>query len=493
MNPFIPGHTVGVLLFGLSLLSSLTGCTRKPATSDTASAKAEPAAATNRIPVPEAVRNNLGIQFAKVESRHVGKTLRMPGRFEILPEARREYHTPLAGTVELLVKQYDKVTTGTPLYRLDSAEWRRIKQEMTQTMAEVRTTSAALAAARAWHDNFHEDDGSGSTAAANKRVESLRSAVKAAGERVEQLEKVLAAVGGRTAEMAEARNKLAETQAAVSQAEVDRANLDANFHASEAAYESARLKLKLALNTVASYLDKSLEDIMAPVKPSAPGEAEFHWQTINKLEFRSATEGVVEQIALTNGGYVEQAGLVMSTVSPEQIRFRGVALQSDLEKLADGIRARIVPPPGLAGESHEPLPGTLRMGLEADPDERTVDVIVVPESRAHWARAGVTSFIEAVLQQADDPELAIPTAAVIQDELTKVYFRRNPENPDEVIRVEADLGIDDGRWVVVNSGVKEGDEVVTEGVYELKLTGSGKAPQGGHFHADGTFHTGTDH
>jgi hypothetical protein len=45
---------------------------------------------------------------------------------------------------------------------------------------------------------------------------------------------------------------------------------------------------------------------------------------------------------------------------------------------------------------------------------------------------------------------------------------------------------------VVNSGVKEGDEVVLEGVYELKLAGGGKATGGGHFHADGTWHAEPD-
>jgi hypothetical protein len=61
--------------------------------------------------------------------------------------------------------------------------------------------------------------------------------------------------------------------------------------------------------------------------------------------------------------------------------------------------------------------------------------------------------------------------------------------------MEADLGIGDGKWVVVKSGVKEGDEVVLDGVYELKLAsgGQGGPDAGGHFHADGTFHAEPDH
>ena len=79
---------------------------------------------------------------------------------------------------------------------------------------------------------------------------------------------------------------------------------------------------------------------------------------------------------------------------------------------------------------------------------------------------------------------------MIRDGLSRVFFRRDPGNPDQVIRIDADLGADDGRWVVVESGVKTGDQVVLHGAYELMLSSSGSSRQGGHFHADGTFHKG---
>ena len=84
----------------------------------------------------------------------------------------------------------------------------------------------------------------------------------------------------------------------------------------------------------------------------------------------------------------------------------------------------------------------------------------------------------------------MPARAVVQDGLTQVLFRRDPGSPDRVLRVEADLGATDGSWVVLESGVGPGDEVVLDGVYELKLaTQQAGGPQpGGHFHADGSFH-----
>ena len=77
---------------------------------------------------------------------------------------------------------------------------------------------------------------------------------------------------------------------------------------------------------------------------------------------------------------------------------------------------------------------------------------------------------------------------MVRDGATPIIFRRDPKNPDKVIRLEADLGTDDGRWIVVKSGVKEGDEIVVAGNFQLLLATSGSAAKGGHFHSDGTFH-----
>ena len=87
-------------------------------------------------------------------------------------------------------------------------------------------------------------------------------------------------------------------------------------------------------------------------------------------------------------------------------------------------------------------------------------------------------------------ELAIPMAAVQQDGLIPVIFRRDPENPNQAIRMEADLGMDDDRWVAVLSGLRDGDEVVLDGGFQLMLATSGTIQKGGHFHADGTYHEG---
>jgi multidrug efflux pump subunit AcrA (membrane-fusion protein) len=165
-------------------------------------------------------------------------------------------------------------------------------------------------------------------------------------------------------------------------------------------------------------------------------------------------------------------------------------LQSDLGRLRDGLPARISAPQGGSLPLQDAMSGVLQIGLAADADERTVDLVVVPKTLAPWARTGVSAHLEVTLAGGTE-ELAIPQSAVVRDGARGIIFRRDPADPDKVIRMEADIGLSDGRWVVIASGVKEGDEIVLGGNFQLMLATSGASEKAGHFHSDGTFHEGS--
>jgi multidrug efflux pump subunit AcrA (membrane-fusion protein) len=420
-------------------------------------ASASAPAPTNRINIPEAVRQNLGITFAKVERRRVASTLRVPGRFELLPTARREYRASLAGSVRLLVSQYEKVGKGTPIFRMDSPEWHTLKRELHEAEAGIERATAELAVAQ------H---------------------AKAEAEQVaEATEKRIHALAGAEVRRAELETELATRRAAIPR-------LGAEIKVKEAALEEAKHDLELNIEKAASVLGLSA-DFLRETEKGNGGHETQRWYGINQIEIAARDAGMVETIGVTDGAWVAAGDLIATTMDPKAIRFRAVGLQSDMAKLANGLDATVLPPQGAAAGA-EPLPGKLQLGPVADPDQRTVDLIVMPEKTADWARPGVSSLLEIVTDGSAEAELSIPVSAVVRDELTQVFFRRDPRDPNKVIRMEADLGVSDGKWVVVKSGVKEGDEVVLHGVYELKLA-SGTGPTGGgHFHADGTWHAEPD-
>lgn len=440
----------------------------------------QPTKNPNLIDIPSAVRSNLGISFIEVERRRVEKTLRVPGRFEYRPDARREYRTPVPGRVELVVDQFEKVELGALLYRIDSPGWRDLQQKLTEAGSEIDRLSAQI-------------ETYGPLLKAHEaHEESLQATIDVWTARVEGLERLSEAGGGRVDELTQARAALSSTRADHAEVQEKKAQLLAEQQQARAGIRSAESRLSYLLDAAAAITAIDREDLIS----SAGGQdsAEPRWSMINKIEVRTDVAGVVAELGLTNGAWADEKSPVLTVVQPERLRFRASGLQSDLGALHDGLSARIVPPtPTATGRSisiSDSMAGALVLGLEGDPNDRTIELFVVPDTLLDWARPGVSAQLEIVTDASTEPELAIPLAAVQRDGLTPYIFRRTPSNRDQVIRMEADLGRDDGRWVELLSGVGDGDEIVLDGAFQLMLSTSGSIQKGGHFHADGTFHEG---
>jgi multidrug resistance efflux pump len=441
-----------VLMCGGALLGA--GCKKEANHSEAGAQEHErPAAPTNRVDIPPAVRQNLGVTFAKVEARDVARTLRVPGQFELLPTARREYRAPVPGRVDLLVKQYDRVEAGTELYRVDGIAWRDLAEQIIATQAKVDAIEP-LRDAHVAHEKI------------------LTEKVALWQQRLRRLEEIRAAGGGTAAQFTEAQATLSAAQTDLADVMEEHAHLRA-----EKVQAESQLRSLVSRREV-------LE------RASACASVNSSDQLTHAFTVCASAAGVVEQIGVTPGGLVDENGLVLSLVQPDHVRFRARALQSDLGRLRDGLPASVVLAGSTEGSAPAALRGSLKVGLTASADERTVDLIVEPESGAPWTRAGVSAQLEITLA-GGSTELAIPQEAIVRDGVTPIIFKRDPVNPDKVIRMEADVGLSDGRWVVIASGVKDGDEIVVGGNYQLMLATSGSAPKGGHFHSDGTFHEGS--
>jgi len=470
--------TITSVLFGCALMA----CDRSQS-DDSASHAAEPTpTSSDRVAIPASVRTNLGISFVEVERRQIEQTLRVPGQFEYLPTARREYRTMLPGRVELLVQQFDVVEEGTPLYRVDSPGWRQMQQQLADAESAIGRLSTRLETFKPLME------------AHDRHEESLQQSVAVWLERVEQLESIREAGGGRVSESTEARATLSSARADLADVQEKQAELVAARAETSAELKAAQSRLHYLLDAASSVVGIDRATLESATRSGA--DPHPFWATIGAIEVRAAESGAVQDLGLTNGSWADEKSTVMTVVRSELLRFHASGLQSDLGVLRDGLEARIVPPTptksGRAVPLHDTMTGTLLLGLQGDASDRTVDVYVVPDALSTWARPGVSAQLEIVTDSTARKELAIPLAAVQRDGLTPIVFRRSPDNPNEAIRMEADLGMDDGRWVAILSGVRDGDEVVLDGAFQLMLATSGSIQKGGHFHSDGTFHEGED-
>lgn len=464
-------------LAAVVLASLHGGCRREnpdgAAVGGASSAAVEPAAApTNRVEIPGSVRANLGITFAKVQRREVVDVMRVPGRFELQPGARRRYAAPLDGRVELLVGQYQRVEPGRPLFLLDSPQWRAMQREIDDTQSAIDVAKARLESLTPLMEahQVHE--------------QGLREAVELWSQRVALLESVQAAGGGQAAELAEARIKLTEAKAAFGEVMEKDAELQVRRAEIESGAKAAEARLELLLRSAATVLGVPVTLAVEPLEVGGPPR----WRATNLLEIRAVDAGIVDALEVTEGAWARQGEPIVEVIDPSLLRFRAAALQSDLGRLRSGLPAAIVPPQGGSVAADEAISTIVELVPNADARQRTIDLLADVNHVPTWAIPGVGAFLEIRTGGSARPELAIPLASVVRDGTRPILFRRDPANPDRAIRLEADLGLDDGRWVAVHSGLREGDEVVLDGAYQLLLATSGSVPKGGHFHADGTFH-----
>lgn len=491
-------------------LALLTACGADPA--PTHPPPADPggdAPPTNRIDLPPAVRDNLGITFARAEYRPVAATVRVTGRFELRPDGRRQLRAPFAGRIARSAELLSAVEPGDLLYELDSPQWAELQATLESTAARRSAARSELATRRAEAEVARVE-----LAAVRESLDEHRAHNQALAEgvalweqRVADLRAMRSETGGLAAELTAAHADLIAARSAVAEAHEKLAELDSRRRVLEARLGSAdgdsdtgglfaaQVTAAEDAVTVAAAEQHRLLRQMATLTGMPPEalqevvDGRPRWQSLQTLPVRSDRAGVVQQVDVGVGAWVESGEPVLSVADPRALRFRAKGLQGDLPQLQDGAPARIVAGQGRDTAGLEPLRGSLQVAVDGDPDARTIDLIVVPDAAAYWARPGVSAYLEYLVGGSfEDEELAIPARAVIGDGLERVLFRRDPAEPDQVIRMAADLGESDGRWVTVLSGLGEGDEVVVDGIYELKLSSGSTDQKGGHFHADGTWH-----
>jgi len=233
-------------ILGSSCIVALvcTGCNREPASEGTShpqAASAQQAAPiTNRVAIPETVRRNLGLTFAKVEMRAVAETIRVPGRFELLPDARREYRTMLGGRVELLVKQFQRVERGALLYQLDSLPWRELQQKLAEAQAEIGEGEKRVEMIGPMFE-AHE-----------RRHKAIEDAVQILSERAARLEQGQFQGGVSAEEIGQVKTSLARARADLAEVLEKETDLAVRRAEVTSQLEAARVGFELLLNNAAT-------------------------------------------------------------------------------------------------------------------------------------------------------------------------------------------------------------------------------------------------
>ncbi|MEZ6013777.1 MAG: HlyD family efflux transporter periplasmic adaptor subunit [Planctomycetota bacterium] len=443
-------------------------------------------------------REALGIAVAQVEARPRRGAFDLPGRVELLPGARRAAAAPVEGRLSLRAHLLDEVARGDALFALDAPILRDLKASLAEVDAELSAQEAWLAEAREL-ERAHEDHEAALAelvARWERRLTELRALREAAGGQSEALAAAETALVEARSRSAEAREAGAEHHAEVAERGARRAGLGARRAA--------------LLGSFAQVLGVELDALTVTDAAGQPA-----WQALTEVIVRATSDGLVDDVSATDGAWMHAGDQVLGLRRQGELWVRAEALQSELPSLDRATTALARPADAHPGDERR-VRVTLAPGLTADAARRTAEVLARFEGAPpEWARPGLAVRIEALVEE-PDAGFAVPAAAVRRDGLDRGVWVEDPGAPARLVFVHVEVLAEERGWIWIDDEVHaehdkdhpEGEaddhdhgpvdaiqattKVVVRGAGRLLLATRGAVQEGGHFHADGTFHAEAD-
>jgi multidrug efflux pump subunit AcrA (membrane-fusion protein) len=212
-------------------------------------------------------------------------------------------------------------------------------------------------------------------------------------------------------------------------------------------------------------------------------------QNLNKgvsgTALRSPIDGIIAHVHATAGSYLEKGQPVFHIIDPKRLWLKCRIPESDALRLIDADGAWFLLPnmdgPFVITTRGENANGRVVAFSQAiDPRTRTAPLILEFTNPEQRLRIGLLVEAHVFTGNAADG-VAVPVSAIVRDSgVPVVYVELGGESFERRV---VQLGIRDGDYIEVRSGVTGGERVVSRGAYLVKLAASGPAETGhGHAH-----------
>jgi cobalt-zinc-cadmium efflux system membrane fusion protein len=395
------------------------------------------------LTVPKESQLLFGIKTDPVTTRKITSGLKTTGTVRARPDARAVVVPPVAGRIVLRAG----VSLGSAVARgeqigyveqiLDVSGQTELESQRLEVEAQQREVES-------------------------KRLELRNTALQLQAQQADQ-----------RAKAQQARTQLAQAQRELRRSE----NLVEVGAAPRKRVEEAQTAVKVAEQEVAS-AEQQVTLLGNQIKQTQAGQTIFRSPRVNQpnrtFPLTAPVTGTISEIKATSGQQVESGAELLSIVNLSTVLIEAQVFERDLPIVRDSTRASFTSA-ALGGEVY--TIGTpdgdgrlVSIGQTVNEQTRTVPVIYEVINPLQRLRDGM--FIEVTVDTTGDRDvLAVPKAAVVNEQgQTFVFVFDGGENFEK--RPVA-LGAEGADYYEIKSGLKEGDRVVTEGIYQLRSTQPG--------------------
>jgi HlyD family secretion protein len=495
----------------LLVLILITGCA-PPAAAPEAGADAPAEPPTNRIPLGAAERANLGITWARARRERLEKVRDVPAEIIPWPGHTWTLRSPGKGLLREAPEPWSSVVAGAVVARIASPAIAEEQRHLGE--ADQRRRQAALERRRLL---LRRETMQNQAAVLERAAREARASLAARKAVVEQLRALAAESETRADEMKQLRRDQAVPEATRLSARKDAVDLRASVldselelratHLRAAEHERAAAELRTRLESVDDEIDalnaawrsadsefrSHLEAFAALSGRKAEELAQIEegraaWTRIEHIVIRAPADAVVVRRFAAPGTQLDENAALVELLDPKVVGLRARLPESDGPRMPANPELHLILP-----GSTEAIPlGRASIRPLAEAATRRIILEAPIANAAIRARPGGSATARIVMARGREIENLVPSACIVEDGLDRIVFRRDPADPDQVIRSEVVVGDSSGGWTEIIAGVGSQDELVLHGASQLREAGQGAAAAGGHFHADGTWHEG-DH
>jgi len=241
----------------------------------------------------------------------------------------------------------------------------------------------------------------------------------------------------------------------ISQQRLDEAMLQVTL--SEAEYRSAKEKLIL-LRKGARQEDR--DALLAQIRQAeaALRLAQIH---LKNTTIRAPISGIISKRFLDQGAFVSTTASIVRIVAMDMVKVLAQVVESELAQLRIGAKAEIF----VDAYRKQVFRGEVsRISPTVDPESRMADIEIQVNNKDHRLKPGMFARVNLVVQRRNGVLLLLKDSLVREYGHTRVFVH---ENGRASLR-EISLGLEGEEYVEVLRGLREGEEVIVAGQYELK-------------------------
>jgi multidrug efflux pump subunit AcrA (membrane-fusion protein) len=242
--------------------------------------------------------------------------------------------------------------------------------------------------------------------------------------------------------------------------------------------EEAQTAVKVIQDEIVS-ADKQVGLLGDQIRAAQAGQSIFRSPTVRQpsrtFPLIAPITGIIDQIKATSGQQVASGAELLNIVNLSTVLLEAQVFEKDLPVVRESTRASFTSS-SLSGEIY--TIGTadgdgrlVSIGQTVNEQTRTVPVIYEVKNPFNRLRDG--NFVEITIDTSGNKQvLAVPKSAVVREQGEAFVFVFDGGETFE--RRPVALGAEASDFYEIVSGLKEGERVVIEGVYQLRTTQAGE-------------------